>query len=64
MRRPKPIELEVSIPDRDLLQNVIDLLLVDVVRYTLERSDATYEEKVSYVDAVVRALRESKAPRT
>jgi hypothetical protein len=56
MRKPKPIELELFIPDKNFLQDSINNLLVEIVRQTLESTSAPREERLSYVNRIIQLI--------
>ncbi len=57
MRKRKTIQLEVSIRDREVFQSVMDSLFVDIIKHTLEHSNASYKEKVSYLDSLIKTIK-------
>jgi hypothetical protein len=56
MRKPIPFELELSIPDGQFLQDSINNLLLEIVRYTLESTSAPYEDRLAYINKIIQLI--------
>lgn len=57
MRKTNPIELEMSVSDSGFLQDRINSLFVDIIKYALDNSNTTRQEKVAYIDSVINKLK-------
>lgn len=57
MRKSKPIDLEVSVCDTIFLQSMINDIFLKTLKYKLDNSNASYKEKLSYIDSIIKSLK-------
>lgn len=57
MRKVQPIELDISITDKNFLQDRVNSIFIEIVKYNLENSSASRKEKISYIDTIIKNLK-------
>lgn len=57
MRKPTPIELEISVCDNQFLQDKINHLFLDIIKHKLDNSNVTIQERISYIDNIIEKLK-------